>query len=361
MAGRRPTPSHSRPARACREPSREEEEAIPSTSPPRRAPNRPELTDSSPQGFRGTATPLGGGFEQITTLIGCPDGGTLTGRETASTWSLDDNPTYSDGTNTLEFENFPDLQGGGAGNVFDILGDANGQVTANLIGGGGDDLYRFHGFAQLVGRLEGQAGFDTLSYADFGSAVAVRLSGSDATGYQGNEDSTFSGGGFQGIDSLIASPRDDGPSILRGEDVASTWSLGQVPTYSDGSARALAFFDFGILLGGDRADTFIIAAGTTANLAGGAGDDRFAFAIDGVVLHGSIDGQDGRNLLDLGGYLRPTRIDLEDGTASMVEGGIAHIRDVRGGAGADTLIGDDADNSLVGNGGSDQLAGGAGG
>ncbi|MGA2701864.1 MAG: hypothetical protein ABSH35_12310 [Isosphaeraceae bacterium] len=317
------------------------------------------LTGSTSRGFQGTASFIAGGFSQITTMNGPLDQGTLTGENVPSTWTLNDAPTYSDGTNTLAFQNFQTLQAGNGGDTFEIIGNAVDQVTANLLGGSGADTFNFQGAAQLVGSLYGNGGFDTLSYAAFGSSVNVQITGSDASGYSGTEALSFSGGGFHGIDNVIASPSAAGSSILTGEDVISTWNLGASQTYSDGSVTPLSFSGFAILQGGSAANTFNVLASTTADLNGGAGDDSFVFS-NGAVLHGSIDGQAGVNTLDLSGYNQATQVNLAAETASMLDGTLANIRDVIGGTAADTITGDSADNTIVSNGTNDLLAGGPG-
>ena len=322
------------------------------------------LTGSTGQGFEGTASFgtasfIKGGFSNIATMKGPLDRGTLTGENLPSTWTLNDAPTYSDGTHTLAFQNFQTLQAGNGGDTFEIIGNAVGQVTANLVGGSGDDTFNFHGAAQLVGSFDGKAGFDTLSYAAFGSSVSVQITGSDASGYSGTEGLTFSGGGFQGIDNIIASPSAAGSSILAGDDLTSTWDLGATQTYSDGSVTPLGFSGFAILQAGAGANTFNVLASSTVNLNGGAGNDSFVFS-DGAVLHGSIDGQGGVNTLDLGGYHHATEVNLAAGTASVLDGTLANIQDVTGGTAADTITGDSADSTFISNGTSDLLVGGPG-
>lgn len=232
------------------------------------------LTGSGASGFDGTATALGGGFEQIGSVFGPTGQGSLAGEDVASTWTLDGAPTYSDGQQTLAVSGFQDLLGGDAGNDFEIIGDATGQFTADLFGGAGDDVFRFQGDAQLVGSIDGGPGFDTLSYAEFGSSIDVQLDGSDATGFGGTEAASFSGGGFKGIDEIIGSPADAGPSLLIGEDAPSAWSLGPDSTYSDGS-NPLAFQGFGIVEGSPAsANTFRVAASPQSwTIIGGASTD----------------------------------------------------------------------------------------
>ena len=317
------------------------------------------LTSSTGQGFEGTASFLGNGFNDIATMNGPLGQGTLTGENLPGTWTLNDAPTYTDGMHTLAFQNFQTLQAGNGGDTFEIIGNAVGQVTANLVGGSGDDTFNFHSAAQLVGSIDGKAGFDTLSYAAFGSSVSVQITGSDASGYSGTEGQTFSGGGFQGIDNIIASPSAAGSSILADVDLTSTWDLGATQTYSDGSVTPLGFSGFAILQGGAGANTFNVLASGTVDLNGGAGDDSFVFS-DGAVLHGSIDGQGGVNTLDLGGYHQGTEVNLAAGTASVLDGTLANIQDVIGGTAANTITGDSADSTFISNGTSDLLVGGLG-
>ena len=56
-------------------------------------------TNGAGLGFNGTETSINGGFYEIENITG--NGGTLTGRNISSTWSLAASPTYNDGTNTL--------------------------------------------------------------------------------------------------------------------------------------------------------------------------------------------------------------------------------------------------------------------
>lgn len=232
------------------------------------------LTGSGVSGFGGTATARGGGFEQIGSVFGPTGQGSLAGEDVASTWTLDGAPTYSDGQQTLAFSGFQDLLDGDGGNDFEIIGDATGQFTADLFGGAGDDVFRFQGGAQLVGSIDGGPGFDTLSYAEFGSSIDVQLDGSDATGFSGTEAASFSGGGFQGIDEIIGSPADAVPSLLIGEDAPSAWSLGPDSTYSDGT-NILAFQGLGIVQGRPgSANTFRVAASPQSwTIIGGAPTD----------------------------------------------------------------------------------------
>ena len=203
----------------------------------------------------------------------------------------------------------------------------------------------FEGIAILIGSIDGQGGHNTLSYADFGSSVNVQITGSDPNGYQGAEASTFSGGGFQGIDNIIASPAAVGTSILTGDDSPSTWDLGATQTYSDGSVTPLSFSGFAILQGGAGIDTFNVQVNTTANLNGGAGAN--AFVSHGVTLTGSIAGGAGTDTLDLSAYTTTLSATLTGsdatgltGTVGPVTGNFTGINVLIAGSGTNTLTGE---------------------
>ncbi len=87
------------------------------------------------------------------------------------------------------------LTGDDGGDTFDVTGANSGDVNGPaaftfssfqyLVGGSGDDSFVFTGSAQLTGGIDGGAGSNTLSYAGYGQAVSVQLTGSDADGFTG--------------------------------------------------------------------------------------------------------------------------------------------------------------------------------
>ncbi len=249
---------------------------------------------SDADGFAGTEADVTLGFDGIGTITG--NGGTLTGRDVASNWLLDGTPTYNDGTNTLNFTGFANLQGGTNTDTFTITAAS----TFNLLGGAGVDTFDVD--ATLTGSIDGEAGVDVLQ----GTAIdAVTLTGSDADGFAGTEaDVTL---GFDGIGTITGNG-----GTLTGRDVASNWLLDGTPTYNDGT-NTLNFTGFANLQGGTNTDTFTITAASTFNLLGGAGDDDFDvfatltgnllggagaddFDVD-VKLTGLVDGQAGADIL----------------------------------------------------------------
>lgn len=94
------------------------------------------------------------------------------------------------------------------------------------------------------------------------------------------------------------------------------------------------------------------------NLVGGAGEDTFIFS-RAVAFGGTIDGGDGVNALDYSAYATNVTVNLATQTATGTNG-IAHMQNVIGGAGNDTLTGDSQDNVFTGGPGKDTITGGGG-
>jgi hypothetical protein len=83
------------------------------------------------------------------------------------------------------------------------------------------------------------------------------------------------------------------------------------------------------------------------NLAGGSQKDVFLFSGPGH-LSGTVDGGTGNNWLDYAPYAKAVEVNLATGAATGVAGGVAKIRDVRGGDFGDTLVGNAQGNVLIG-------------
>jgi hypothetical protein len=97
----------------------------------------------------------------------------------------------------------------------------------------------------------------------------------------------------------------------------------------------------------------------TDTLIGRTGDDTFHFGANGRVS-GRIDGGGGFDTLDYTARTTGVTVNLGTGVAASVGAGVANIRNVFGGSGADILTGDGQSNVLVGNGGADILHGATG-
>jgi uncharacterized repeat protein (TIGR01451 family) len=258
------------------------------------------LSSSSASGFSGTAA-SSIAFTAIDTLSGS---GSLTGENPASVWTVSATPSYYDGSNTLTFSGFTTLNGGTGGNIFNVSGAAAGYT------------------------INGNTGSDTLT----GVSNAV-LSSSSASGFSGTAASSI---GFSAIDTLT------GSGSLTGEPGASTWNLGTVEQYVDGSLNTLTFSGFTTLDAGETApgngDAFNLTGATAALLNGGAGDDTFAFS-GTAALTGSIDGGSGNNTLTYTAYGSGVTIDARNGadTATGISGTFANIANFVGSQFADTF------------------------
>ena len=195
---------------------------------------------------------------------------------------------------------------GGSGN--DILG---GDGQANVLdGGSGDD--RLTGGLGLD-TLDGGIGTDTAVYADRNTAVVATLNGATKV--------TVSVGGF--VEDTIANIEN-----LIGGSAADTLT---------GDANANVF-------DGGGGDDLLMGAGGLDVLDGGFGSDTVSFADKTLAVSLTLAGP----------------LDIAAKVGGIVEDTLRNIENVIGGAGADTLTGDDLNNRLAGGIGADLLDGGAG-
>ena len=88
-------------------------------------------------GFAGTASQTGG-FDNITNLVGgTAMTDTLQGRDAVATFTLASGGNTYMSTNTLDFSNIEDLQGGNMADTFDI--NSGGSLTGSIEGGAGSE------------------------------------------------------------------------------------------------------------------------------------------------------------------------------------------------------------------------------
>ena len=87
------------------------------------------VTGSAANGYSGTANGVSAGYLGINVITG--GGGTLTGRNAASTWALAATTTYSDGGagGALTFTGFTNLQGGSGVDTFNVTGAGASAVN----------------------------------------------------------------------------------------------------------------------------------------------------------------------------------------------------------------------------------------
>ncbi len=172
-----------------------------------------------------------------------------------------------------------------------------------LAGFGGDDILEGRGGADA---LDGGAGFDTASYAGALSGVRVNLTAPAANTGEAAGDT------FNSIEALIGSAYNDTLTGDAGDNVI------------DGGAGD------DLLEGGAGADTLI----------GGTGIDTVSYAGAAAGL--------------------TARLDTSANSGDAAGDSYAGIENLTGGAFADILVGDSADNRLDGGAGADRLTGGAG-
>ncbi len=297
------------------------------------------------------------------------------------------------GTGGDTFNGIEALIGGDNGNVF------TGNAAANrLQGGKGNDTLSGGAGADV---LVGGDGFDTASYAQ--SAVGVSVNLSSGYGFRGDAE----GDRLYGIDALTGSEQADtlignndantlrglggadlirgygGDDTLVGGAAADTLDGGEGIDTADytGSSAVTINLTTGTGTGGNaQGDSLtaienIIGTEQGDTLIGSEGDNR----LDGVSGKDTLDGRGGNDTLvaglgiksilggsgiDTAEFHSEVTVNLATGTGTL-SGGTFTIGGVENltAAGYSTLIGDDADNVLIGNGplygagGNDRLVG----
>ena len=293
----------------------------------------------------------------------------------------------------LGFTGFEYVKGGNANDTFNIMA-ANQQIK-EYQGGAGDDTFKLFGLVTVPGLINGDGGTDRLDYSAYGRGVLVNLASHLAQAIFGGADGGIFGiesvigsnfadtligdendntlEGLDGDDIIIGGPGDDllkgglGSDIYRflaewGQDIIE--DLGGIADEIDFSDIQVAmsftfmFGGIGVTGGGQR---LTIRGNNIELIKSGSGDDEFILGEDGVKIadgNGIIDGGGGINTLDYSTYseANPVTVDLELGIATGTTS-IANFSNVYGGAGHDTLMGNEQDNILRGGTGDDLLDG----
>ena len=332
-----------------------------------------------------TATDIGGTFSNINALAGSTGtADNLTGPDASSTWTLSGansgtvagvaftsfenlnggagNDTFAfqpggsvsgnlnggGGTNTLDYSALagpitvnlssgvvaPDVAGliqnvtsfvGSAGldtlvgpatsSIYTVTGANAGTVGAytfssfeNLTGGPANDVFVFQPGGSLAGGIDGGGGTNTLDYSFYGGPVSVNLATGAATGI---------GTSLTNLSNFLGSGSN--ADTLGGPAGDATWSITGT---NAGSVNGNTFSSF-------------------ENLAGGAGNDTFAFTTGGSVS-GNIDGGAGTNTLDYSALAGPVTVNLQTAKASDIGGTFANVSNFVGSLGSDSLTGPDA-------------------
>ena len=343
-----------------------------------------------------TATNVDNGFSNIQTFTG-KDGqnNTITGANAISTWNITGS-NLGDIGSTVYFNYFPNLIGGSAADTFNLeLGGSvvnisgnlganiynikGGDVSGTITSGTTSDQIIFEDTRTITGSVDVSLG-GRLIYSDYTTAVSVNLGNGVATGIGSNITSSLTltytkgsdtaNGTLIGNSTWIITGVNEGTvdgigfdhyDILEGGSGDDTFTLqinGQITGHIDGIAGT------NTLTGPDEVTTWTISgvdnsgsidpasASATAfqnipNLTGGTGADTFIFATDSVGVTGAINGGSGSgNSLVYSGYTSPIAIDLQNSTATQVDGGFSNIQTFTGPASySSTITGANTNNT----------------
>lgn len=210
-----------------------------------------------------------------------------------------------------------------------------------LIGANGDDY------------LDGGTGINTLSFASVSSGMNVNLSSS---AYTYGTTTVASNTAISKAKDTDNNGTNDTDTILNFSNIIGSSSADLL--IGDANVNTIN--------GGEGNDT-IDGLGGDDSLIGGAGNDLFIMnASDGVDI---VDGGEGNgDTISYANLTSTEGISVELDTSSSVDVSISNVKideiknieNVTGGAGNDTIIGDDYKNILTGNAGGDTIEGGAG-
>ena len=271
----------------------------------------------SSKGFMGFADIIPAGFDDVDEIIVSTSGlDTLIGMDADADWNLLAASGIYTSTNVLAFSGFD-----------------------SLVGGSGADTFVIPEGVTFDGSISGGEGVDVLDYAAYSSDITVVMTSYDAVlGLSG----TITGlaDGFASIESILAG---SGTDSFTGLDEDASFDMETVVRYTV-NGLYLDLHDF-------------------ENITGGGADDTFVF--DGTDTYtGGLDGGAGSDTLDYGDYTIAIEVNLTDGSATGINGGLAggfaSMENVIGTDFADTIIGNEADNTITGGAGNDDLQGGAG-
>ena len=273
-------------------------------------------------------------------------GGTTQGGAGVDTVSFADVPAALPPTTTINVNL-------AAGTVLVLgVGQAIGSVQ-HVIASAGDDV--------LTGDVDnntlngGSGGTDVVSYADRGGAQDVVASLATATGGQpsiGEADT------YVGIENLTGGAGDD---TLAGNAANNALAGGlgsDTVSYADRGAGQDVVASLASGLGGQTSTAEIDAYTSIENLTGGGGDDT----LTGNGASNRLDGAGGTDTVAYSDRLAGQNVVASLATSSGGQAGTPEadvyvaIENLTGGAGNDTLAGDDASNRLEGAAGTDTVS-----
>lgn len=235
------------------------------------------------------------------------------------------------------------LIGNNFNNVWNITGSNSGSVAstspvtnmnfsgiANLLGGSGNDNYKFSTGGQVSGTINGRGGANSLDYSNITTPVTLNLQTNTSTGI---------GQTFASIQTYVGNST--AQHQLIGTNTINTWAIS-----------------------GANAGTFngTFNFSQVKNLLGGTSTDVFSLASGGSIT-GTIDGGTSAtsgDWIDYSNYGSNVSANLATGVVTGISQ-IANIQNVHGSNTAiNTLIGNASGNALVGGNANDTITAGAG-
>lgn len=287
-----------------------------------------------------SVTAMGGGFSNITSLIGSSGPNTLTGANTTNTWNI--SGTNSGTVNaTLAFSGFQ-----------------------NLTGGTGNDTFAFASGGSVTGQVRGGGGSNTLDYSALSTSIAVDLSIGSATGIGGGVSAVFNVISSTGSSTITAYPSGsvitdvgDGADTLKGGPGNDTFILSAT---EQPFSTITGYGGSNTIIGPNVDNSWYLTALNAGvvnrmefrniqNLTGGTGIDHFYLNTQSASLTGTLNGGSPTgDWLDYGGWnVNKSDVNLATGTASGF-GAIQNIQNVRAAQYGGTLTGNSLGNILIG-------------
>lgn len=296
-----------------------------------------------------SATAIGGGFSNITSVIGSTGSDdNVTGANAVNTWNITGANTGT--LNGLTFSGIENLTGGTTSDAFAF--GTGGSVSGLVSGGGGTNTLDYSalstdvvvdlansvaartGGVLAIQNVIGSTGNDTITASADGSMITTTGSGNNTLiGGAGND--TFILSATTGAGTTVDGR--GGTNTLGGSNVANTWSI---TSGNAGTLNGSAFHNI-------------------QNLMGGSAADSFAFNPSGFVS-GSVNGLGGSDTLDYSSRSSGIVVNLQTGSASAIGGVVTSVENVIGTTSDDTIRSAVSGGVITANGGNDNLLGDAG-
>jgi Ca2+-binding RTX toxin-like protein len=268
-----------------------------------------------------------------------------------------------------------DGQGTEGDNVHSDIEYVFGTDKADTIkGSDGDNYIVGNGGADTI---DGMGGKDSLFAGDAASAAGDTCDADVLNGGDGDDDlwlggATTADGGADNdrllSDQALCPGKSDVASGGTGEDSADFWgvttpglSVSLDDVANDGLGGTDNYkSDIERLQGPETVGMTLIGSSGPNHITGGGGNDL----IDGAGGADQMSGGKGIDTVDYSSRTAPVTVTIgegdEDGETGEGDGVVGDIENVRGGSGADTIVGNELDNVIDGGLGADMISGGAG-